>query len=123
MMEKLVMCGCGGLPRLDMDVEIKTRFHRMPKEKRYCVMCSKCGTIATGSNYDEAMLRWNTAMSGNRVRLHNVIFEDEREPVKPFRDANPKRWRCGNCGSAVKKPWAYCQKCGAKIDWKEEKND
>lgn len=115
MSEKPVMCGCGGKAAIDCKSNGKGGLY-------YFVWCIKCGTSAGGFTFEDAIKRWNTAMSGNRVRLHNVIFEDEREPVKPFRDANPKRWRCGNCGSAVKKPLAYCQKCGVKLEWKEERN-
>ncbi len=119
MTEKPVMCGCGGEAKYSHD---KSSSELCGMYERFYLTCDKCGAMVGADTIDELVRKWNTAMSGNRVRLHNVIFEDEREPVKPFRDANPKRWRCGNCGSAVKKPWAYCQKCGVKIEWKEERN-
>ena len=34
-------------------------------------------------------------------------------------DKNPKRYLCGNCGTAVSGVWRYCQHCGVRIDWSE----
>ena len=41
--------------------------------------------------------------------------------VKPFKHEN--RWHCGECSTAVGRFWAFCQKCGSKINWEGEKNE
>ena len=43
---------------------------------------------------------------------------------KPYvDDENPKRYHCGNCGTAVLGLWRYCQRCGVRIDWSENETD
>ena len=42
-------------------------------------------------------------------------------PVKPFKIGN--RWHCGECSTAVGRFWAFCQKCGSKINWEGAKNE
>ena len=115
-----VICGCGGKP----ECTFTTTISGDKEDKRYYVTCKNCLVIASGGTEEEAIEKWNRAMSGNQgVRLHKVVFaEDEIPKVAPIQDyKNPKRWRCGNCASSVKKVWKYCQCCGCRIDWKNRR--
>lgn len=114
-----VNCGCGGKPECTYTV----RNCGSKEDKRYYVTCKNCLILVGGETEEEAIEKWNRAMSGNRVRLHNVVFAEDKPKVAPFRDKNPKRWRCGNCASSVKKVWKYCQCCGCRIDWKNKKEN
>ena len=115
-MTKLMMCGCGGKPRH----EVSTSTFRGTNDERHYISCDKCSAMVMAHTYEDAIEEWNTAMSGNRMRIHTVILDDAERSVtaKPFKDhKNDRRWICGSCGSAVSKVWKYCQKCGTEIDW------
>lgn len=115
-----MMCGCGGRPNHDF---VKRSYDGKVEETHY-VSCKKCLTLTSGNTYEEAVGKWNLAMSGNRVRIHSVILDDADREIfaKPQKSGNPKRWVCGSCGSAIGSFWTYCQHCGTKIDW-SVKND
>ena len=111
---KLEMCGCGGKPMFD----ITSKTDGDETITRYFVYCKKCLSTISGKSYEEAVEKWNRAMSGNRVRIHKVVFDEDNKPVKPWRtDEDSKRWHCGACSTAVGRFWVYCQKCGTPIDW------
>lgn len=112
-----VICGCGGKTKISFTI----RNYEKEVSSSYYLSCEKCGIMISGDSAEEAIEKWNLAMSGNRVRLHNVVFAEDKPKVAPFHDKNPKRWRCGNCASSVKKVWKYCQCCGCRIDWKNKK--
>ena len=116
-MTEPVTCGCGGKPEYSMT----TRIFGIDKDIKHYVTCQKCLIIASGETKEEAIKNWNTAMSGNRIRLHELRFVDGEEPLtRPMLDTKKglNRWRCYSCGAFISRVWNYCQHCGAKIDWK-----
>ena len=114
-MTKPMMCGCGGKPR--HEVSIST--FRGTNDERHYISCDKCSAMVMAHTYEDAIEEWNTAMSGNRMRIHTVILDDTKAVIsaKPYKIK--KRWHCGSCSTAVGRVWTYCQKCGMEIDWSE----
>ena len=112
-MTDLIMCGCGGKARHD----VTFNYFGDKKEENHYIVCSKCGILTSGKTFEKAAKEWNTAMSGNRMRIHTVILDDNPATVsaKPYKVK--KRWHCGACSTAIGRFWTYCQKCGTEIDW------
>ena len=110
---KPVSCGCGG----------KSIVSKFEIVEQYNVHCDKC-YISTSDcdTEEEAIEKWNRAMSGNRVRLHKVVFAEGEvnAPMSaPYVTGN--RYRCGNCSTPLGRFWVFCQKCGIMIDWNNKK--
>ena len=114
-MTKPMMCGCGGKPRH----EVSTSTFRGTNDERHYISCDKCSAMVMAHTYEDAIEEWNTAMSGNRMRIHTVILDDTKAVIsaKPYKVK--KRWHCGACSTAIGRFWTYCQKCGTEIDWSE----
>ena len=108
-----VRCGCGGEPKHEMS----TSTYRGRNDERHYISCDKCLIMASGKSREEAVEKWNTALSGNRMKIYKVILGDNPMTVsaKPYKVK--KRWYCGACSTSIGRFWTYCQKCGTEIDW------
>ena len=68
-----VRCGCGG----DAEHDYVNRIDCYGKhDESHYLICKQCHTLTAGNSFEEAVQRWNTAMSGNRVRVHPVILKE-----------------------------------------------
>ena len=118
---KPVLCGCGGEPEHHVSVTQTTGKY----DERHYLMCKECLCTISVKSYDDAIRKWNTAMSGNRMRIHTVtLAKPGEEAAKPYKvSKNSKRWHCGRCSTAVGRFWEFCQKCGTRIDWSVRNED
>lgn len=115
----LVSCGCGGKP--EHEVQVTSCGRGKPTERHY-ISCKKCLILCGADSYEKAEKIWNTAMSGNRVIVHNVVFGDNQRTAKV--DAGHKSVITGTlmdghceCGCYVQDDENYCPECGALLLW------
>lgn len=114
-MNSPLRCGCGGEPEYSTMRYVYGGEH---DSTTHYINCRKCGITISGDDFEDVHEKWNTAMSGNRVRIHSVLLADDEKAIPWQDDKNPKRWRCSCCGAFVCKVWNFCQHCGSPLDWK-----